>query len=181
MLAYVQHSIMLSLAVYSSPHSYSNFSLRKVQSTVQNCVLCDHISELLETVSHFHCFVMTISAEVLNPTPPWWFNCCCRWHWPPGIILLHYFDVQPIILHQILVISTYFFFVPLLFQLLTYGRRIPTPELFARIDAVDASTVKRVANRFIFDQVLFFANLQPSSLCFLLWWTLKASPISRWA
>jgi hypothetical protein len=29
--------------------------------------------------------------------------------------------------------------------------------------------VKRVANRFIFDQVLFFANLQPSSLCFLLW------------
>jgi hypothetical protein len=109
MLAYVQHSIMLSPAVYSSPPSYSNFSLRTVQSTVQNCVLCDHISELLETVSHFHCFVMTISAEVLNPTPPWWFNCCCRGHWPPGIILLHYFDVQPIILHQILVISTYFF------------------------------------------------------------------------
>lgn len=45
--------------------------------------------------------------------------------------------------------------VPLLCQLLTYGRRIPIPELFARIDAVDASTVKRVANRFIFDQVLF--------------------------
>ena len=39
--------------------------------------------------------------------------------------------------------------------MLTYGRRIPIPELFARIDAVDASTVKRVANRFIFDQVLF--------------------------
>ncbi|THF99485.1 hypothetical protein TEA_016357 [Camellia sinensis var. sinensis] len=38
-------------------------------------------------------------------------------------------------------------------QLLTYGRRIPFAELFARIDAVDASTVKRVANRFIFDQV----------------------------
>lgn len=38
-------------------------------------------------------------------------------------------------------------------QLLTYGRRIPAAELFARIDAVDASTVKRVANRFIFDQV----------------------------
>ncbi|KAL6967084.1 mitochondrial processing peptidase, partial [Sarracenia purpurea var. burkii] len=37
-------------------------------------------------------------------------------------------------------------------QLLTYGRRIPFAELFARIDAVDASTVKRVANRFIFDQ-----------------------------
>jgi hypothetical protein len=42
-----------------------------------------------------------------------------------------------------------------MFQLLTYGRRIPTPELFARIDVVDASIVKRVANRFIFDQVLF--------------------------
>lgn len=38
-------------------------------------------------------------------------------------------------------------------QLLTYGRRIPVAELFARIDAVDASTVKRIANRFIFDQV----------------------------
>lgn len=38
-------------------------------------------------------------------------------------------------------------------QLLTYGRRIPLAELFARIDAVDASTVKRVANRFIYDRV----------------------------
>jgi len=47
------------------------------------------------------------------------------------------------------------FSVPILCQMLTYGRRIPIPELFARIDAVDASTVKRVANRFIFDQVLF--------------------------
>ncbi|KAL0332139.1 UNVERIFIED_CONTAM: putative mitochondrial-processing peptidase subunit beta, mitochondrial [Sesamum calycinum] len=37
-------------------------------------------------------------------------------------------------------------------QLLTYGRRIPYAELFARIDSVDASTVKRVANRFIFDR-----------------------------
>jgi predicted Zn-dependent peptidase len=45
----------------------------------------------------------------------------------------------------------YFF---LFSQLLIYGRRIPIPELFARIDAVDASTVKRVANRFIFDQVI---------------------------
>ncbi|KAL2484674.1 putative mitochondrial-processing peptidase subunit beta [Abeliophyllum distichum] len=37
-------------------------------------------------------------------------------------------------------------------QLITYGRRIPYAELFARIDAVDASTIKRVANRFIFDR-----------------------------
>ncbi|ONL94953.1 putative mitochondrial-processing peptidase subunit beta mitochondrial [Zea mays] len=46
-------------------------------------------------------------------------------------------------------------------QLLTYGRRIPTPELFARIDAVDASTVKRVANRFIFDQDVAIAAMGP--------------------
>ncbi|XP_072978692.1 probable mitochondrial-processing peptidase subunit beta, mitochondrial [Typha angustifolia] len=46
-------------------------------------------------------------------------------------------------------------------QLLTYGRRIPVPELFARIDAVDASTVKRVANRFIFDQDVAIAAVGP--------------------
>jgi hypothetical protein len=44
--------------------------------------------------------------------------------------------------------------LPVFCQLLVYGRRIPIPELFVRIDAVDASTVRRVANRFIFDQVL---------------------------
>lgn len=38
-------------------------------------------------------------------------------------------------------------------QLLTYGRRLPFAELFHRIDAVDASTIKRVANRFIYDRV----------------------------
>ncbi|KAF8408188.1 hypothetical protein HHK36_007330 [Tetracentron sinense] len=46
-------------------------------------------------------------------------------------------------------------------QLLTYGRRIPFAELFARIDAVDASTVKRVANRFIFDQDVAIAAMGP--------------------
>nr|GMD52925.1 probable mitochondrial-processing peptidase subunit beta, mitochondrial isoform X2 [Ipomoea batatas] len=43
-------------------------------------------------------------------------------------------------------------------QFLTYGRRIPFAELFARIDAVDASTIKRVANRFIFDRVTNYTN-----------------------
>ncbi|XP_019097719.1 PREDICTED: probable mitochondrial-processing peptidase subunit beta, mitochondrial isoform X1 [Camelina sativa] len=38
-------------------------------------------------------------------------------------------------------------------QLLTYGRRIPTAELFARIDAVDANTVGHVANKYIYDKV----------------------------
>ncbi|WJZ80119.1 hypothetical protein VitviT2T_000059 [Vitis vinifera] len=46
-------------------------------------------------------------------------------------------------------------------QLLTYGRRIPLAELFARIDAVDANTVKRIANRFIFDRDIAIAALGP--------------------
>jgi processing peptidase subunit beta len=37
--------------------------------------------------------------------------------------------------------------------MLTYGRRVPLAELFARIDAVDAECVKRVAARFIYDKV----------------------------
>lgn len=46
-------------------------------------------------------------------------------------------------------------------QLLTYGRRIPFAELFARIDAVDASTIKRVANRFIYDRDIAIAAMGP--------------------
>ncbi|CAK9186187.1 unnamed protein product [Ilex paraguariensis] len=46
-------------------------------------------------------------------------------------------------------------------QLITYGRRIPFAELCARIDAVDASTIKRVANRFIFDQDIAIAAMGP--------------------
>ncbi|GMH33105.1 hypothetical protein BSKO_00939 [Bryopsis sp. KO-2023] len=39
-------------------------------------------------------------------------------------------------------------------QMLVYGRRIPKAELFARIDAVNAETVKEVADRFLYDQEL---------------------------
>ncbi|KAA3456073.1 putative mitochondrial-processing peptidase subunit beta isoform X1 [Gossypium australe] len=46
-------------------------------------------------------------------------------------------------------------------QLLTYGRRIPFAELFARIDAVDPSSVKRVANRFIYDRDIAIAAMGP--------------------
>ncbi|KAJ6843312.1 uncharacterized protein M6B38_297335 [Iris pallida] len=46
-------------------------------------------------------------------------------------------------------------------EILNYGRRIPVAELFARIDAVDASTIKRVANRFIFDQDVAIAAMGP--------------------
>lgn len=34
-----------------------------------------------------------------------------------------------------------------------HGRRIPNAEMMARIDAVDANTIKRVADRFIYDKV----------------------------
>ncbi|KAE8661355.1 putative mitochondrial-processing peptidase subunit beta [Hibiscus syriacus] len=46
-------------------------------------------------------------------------------------------------------------------QLLTYGRRIPFVELFARIDAVDPSTVKRVANRFVYDRDMAISAIGP--------------------
>lgn len=47
-------------------------------------------------------------------------------------------------------------------QMLIYGRRLPLAELFERIDAVDAATVKRVADRFIRDQVRKRSCLQGS-------------------
>lgn len=46
-------------------------------------------------------------------------------------------------------------------QLLTYGRRIPFAELFARIDAVDARAVKRAADRFLFDKDIAIAAMGP--------------------
>jgi len=46
-------------------------------------------------------------------------------------------------------------------QMLTYGRRLPLAELFARIDAVDADTVKRVASRFICDKEVAIAAMGP--------------------
>eukprot|EP00270_Netrium_digitus_P001032 TRINITY_DN1113_c0_g1_i1.p1 TRINITY_DN1113_c0_g1~~TRINITY_DN1113_c0_g1_i1.p1 ORF type:complete len:516 (+),score=122.37 TRINITY_DN1113_c0_g1_i1:26-1549(+) len=47
-------------------------------------------------------------------------------------------------------------------QLLTYGRRMPLAELFARIDAVDVDTVKRVADRFIYDKDLAMVSMGPT-------------------
>jgi processing peptidase subunit beta len=44
-------------------------------------------------------------------------------------------------------------------NLLVYGRRVPRAELFARIDAVDAETIKAVASRFILDQDLAVAAM----------------------
>lgn len=46
-------------------------------------------------------------------------------------------------------------------QLLVYGRRIPIAETFARIDAVDAEAVKRVADRFIYDKDVVLAGMGP--------------------
>ncbi len=47
-------------------------------------------------------------------------------------------------------------------QILTYGRRVPLAELFARIDAVDENTVKRVGARFIADQEVAIAAMGPT-------------------
>ncbi|KAM0936683.1 putative metalloenzyme, LuxS/M16 peptidase [Dioscorea sansibarensis] len=46
-------------------------------------------------------------------------------------------------------------------QLLTYGRRIPLPELFAWVNAVDASSSMLVANRIIFDQDVAISAVGP--------------------
>ncbi|GLC43073.1 hypothetical protein PLESTF_001205200 [Pleodorina starrii] len=44
-------------------------------------------------------------------------------------------------------------------ELLVYGRRIPKAEMFARIDAVDANTIRAVADRFIYDQDMAVASV----------------------
>jgi processing peptidase subunit beta len=46
-------------------------------------------------------------------------------------------------------------------QVLTYGRRVPVEEMFARIDAVDADTIKRVATDHIHDQDIAFVSFGP--------------------
>jgi len=47
-------------------------------------------------------------------------------------------------------------------SILTYGRRIPLEELYARIDMVDVETIKRVADRFIYDKEPAIAAMGPS-------------------
>ena len=42
-------------------------------------------------------------------------------------------------------------------QLLTFGRRMSLAETFARIDAIETSDVKRVADKIIWDQEVAFA------------------------
>merc|ERR1712166_892171 len=46
-------------------------------------------------------------------------------------------------------------------QTLTYGRRLPTEELFARIDAVDIEAVNRVAYDYIHDTDMAFVPFGP--------------------
>lgn len=46
-------------------------------------------------------------------------------------------------------------------QMLTYGRVVPFQEFFARIDAVDAATVKETARKFIIDQDVAIAAMGP--------------------
>lgn len=47
-------------------------------------------------------------------------------------------------------------------QLLCYGRRIPRAEMFARIDAVTAESVKAVGRRFVTDSELAIAAMGPT-------------------
>jgi len=46
-------------------------------------------------------------------------------------------------------------------QVLTYGRRLPMEELFARIDAVDAAAINSAASTYIDDQDLAFVSITP--------------------
>jgi processing peptidase subunit beta len=46
-------------------------------------------------------------------------------------------------------------------QVLTYGRRVPVEEMFARIDAVDTDTIKRVASDHIHDHDIAFVSFGP--------------------
>ncbi|XP_014784742.1 mitochondrial-processing peptidase subunit beta [Octopus bimaculoides] len=46
-------------------------------------------------------------------------------------------------------------------QMLCYGRRIPLPELDARIDAVDAETIKSVCTKYLYDQCPAVAAVGP--------------------
>jgi processing peptidase subunit beta len=46
-------------------------------------------------------------------------------------------------------------------QVLCYGRRVPIDEMFARIDAVDESTVMRVASEYVFDREMAVSSMGP--------------------
>jgi len=46
-------------------------------------------------------------------------------------------------------------------QMLCYGRRIPLPELEARIEAVDADVVREVCNKYIYDRCPAVAGVGP--------------------
>jgi processing peptidase subunit beta len=46
-------------------------------------------------------------------------------------------------------------------QMLTYNRRLSSAEVFARIDAVDATAIKNTAKKFINDQDIAIAAIGP--------------------
>ncbi|XP_051890000.1 mitochondrial-processing peptidase subunit beta [Pristis pectinata] len=62
-------------------------------------------------------------------------------------------------------------------QMLCYNRRIPLPELEARIEAVDAKTVRDVCNRYIYDMAPAVAAIGPveqlpdyKKICSAMYW-----------
>merc|ERR1711916_272157 len=50
-------------------------------------------------------------------------------------------------------------------QMLTYRRRLTPAEIFARIDAVDADTIKRVANELFYNKSPPLLPSAPSTEC----------------
>lgn len=46
-------------------------------------------------------------------------------------------------------------------QVLCYGRRVPTAEMFARIDAVDEATIMRVSMEYLFDREMAVSSMGP--------------------
>ncbi|KAF4080981.1 hypothetical protein AMELA_G00155550 [Ameiurus melas] len=46
-------------------------------------------------------------------------------------------------------------------QMLCYGRRIPLHELEARIDAIDANTIKEVCTKYIYNKAPAIAAVGP--------------------
>ena len=46
-------------------------------------------------------------------------------------------------------------------QMVTYGRRIPLPEVDYRIEQIDASTIREVATRYLYDKCPAVVGIGP--------------------
>ena len=102
-------SVYSSTAYYYCPVLFHFLGAWERQSSDDNNFFVDIwiIHGIILSQPHFHCFVMPISAKVVNPTPSWWFDCCCRGHWASGIFGLNSCGVWKMWYHiLLLVVST---------------------------------------------------------------------------